>query len=337
MARKNYISTLRVIAMFAVIAIHICSTAWSDFPDFDFTGGALYCSIISVFHFSVPVFFMITGALMLDTNRDMGIEKLLRKYIFKYTLVIVVFCWMFSFIEVFFETRVITTKVILSSFLNMIQGKSWAHMWYMYTLLGMMFLVPILRFVARYADKKTIDFILISGIVFLSIVPTFEAYTEFKIGVVFPVSIIYPLYMLLGYWVDKEICKLKRKNCIFIFVSCLFALIALSVLQQHFNYSRMYAAYNSPLILLFAVCIFGLIRNSVFRENKLILELDKLSFGVYIIHMFWINLAYKFLKINPLTFSNPLVGLLGLFIAVSCLSIISSYIMKRIPFINKII
>ena len=39
MARKNYISVLRVISMFAVIAIHICSTAWTDFPDFDFVGG----------------------------------------------------------------------------------------------------------------------------------------------------------------------------------------------------------------------------------------------------------------------------------------------------------
>lgn len=39
MNRKNYISTLRVIAMFAVIAIHVCTTAWTDFSGFSKSGG----------------------------------------------------------------------------------------------------------------------------------------------------------------------------------------------------------------------------------------------------------------------------------------------------------
>ena len=337
MARKNYISLLRVIAMFAVIATHVCTTAWTDFPGFTKSGGALYRSIISVCHFAVPVFFMITGALMLDPNRQMSLNKLIKKYILKYALVILVFCWFFALLEEYFNTKELTLNMFGTSFFAMLQGQSWAHMWYMYTLLGIMFIVPILRIITKYADKKTIDFIFVIGIAFLSIIPIFKMYTSFALGIIFPVSIIYPLYMLIGYWLDSGEYKISNKICTMALISCFIILIGLSILNQDIKFPIGYAAYESPLIVLASISLFSLLKNSKVKENKVIDFVDTTSFGVYILHMFWINILYKFIELNPFDLVNPYVGFIVIFSNVSCLSIASSCVLKKVPVIGKLI
>ncbi len=54
--RKYYMEYLRVIAMFAVVAIHICITALSDFDNYSQLDAVLYASVRNVFHFAVPIF-----------------------------------------------------------------------------------------------------------------------------------------------------------------------------------------------------------------------------------------------------------------------------------------
>lgn len=60
------------------------------------------------------------------------------------------------------------------------------------------------------------------------------------------------------------------------------------------------------------------------------------SFGVYIIHMFWINLAYKLFGINPFV-PNAFVMMIGLWIVVACLSVLTAMLMKKVPIINKLL
>lgn len=62
--------------------------------------------------------------------------------------------------------------------------------------------------------------------------------------------------------------------------------------------------------------------------------LSKCSFGVYIIHMFWINLAYKLFRINPFV-PNVVAMMLLLWIVIVVLSVITTMIMKKTPVIRK--
>ena len=66
---------LRVIAMFAVVAIHICITALSDFDNYSQLDAVLYASVRNVFHFAVPIFFMISGALILPPVKELPLKK----------------------------------------------------------------------------------------------------------------------------------------------------------------------------------------------------------------------------------------------------------------------
>ena len=99
--KKSYIEWLRVISMCAVIFTHIGSTARTDFPDtyYGNSGGVLFQSIVNISHFAVPVFFMISGALLLNTDKEITIEKILKKYILRYCLVLLIFGWAYAYIE----------------------------------------------------------------------------------------------------------------------------------------------------------------------------------------------------------------------------------------------
>ena len=198
--RKRYIEYLRVISMLAVVMIHICTTAMTDFSDGVGTyKGAIFVSVTNLLHFAVPVFFMISGALLLNPKKEMTLEKLLKKYLLKYACVILIFCWAFAWLEIVFDRRDVRLAYFSQSFLDMLQGKTWAHMWYMYALLGVMLILPLLRWTARMAKGKEIAYLIAVLGFFLSVLPFFNRMTGFKAGIQFPISSVYIFHMLMSY------------------------------------------------------------------------------------------------------------------------------------------
>lgn len=340
--RKHYIEYLRVIAMLAVVAIHVCIAALGNFNNYSQFDAVLYASVRNIFHFAVPIFFMISGALILSPDRELPLKKLLRRYLLKYGFVIVVFGWFFAAIERYFVSKKMSIDLFTGSFLDMLTGKSWDHMWYMYALFGTMLVVPILRWVAKHCQKSYMCYFLVVFSLFLTVLPVVEYYLQFKLGVTLPFNSIYCFYMLLGYWIDHEDIRISKKISVAIMAVLFPVIIVLTVLQQIYQFdTEVLFAYFSPVMGVLSVSIFSFFRNmektlSAKETPVLIKFLGKYSFGVYIIHMFWINIAYKLLKFDPFQF-NAVAGFFILWIIVSLLSVLTSWVMKHIPLLKKIV
>lgn len=348
--RKQYIDYLRVISMLAVVMIHVCTTAMTDFTDGNGTmKGVLFYGARNVLHFAVPIFFMITGALLLNPQKDISLHKLLKSYIFKYVCVILTFCWAYSLIEIIFNNHDLKPIYFLQSFFDMLQGKTWAHMWYMYSLLGIMLVLPILRWVARMADKQHILYLIIVLGLFLSILPFIKDMTGFNLGVALPINSEKFLFLLLGYWIDQKAIRINRKLSTIIIFCCIITLTVTAWFQVIKGvYLDYVPSYSSPFIVIYSASIFSLFRT---KERNMVQTSDKnktgklkkieksvidllstCSFGVYLVHMFWINLAYKFLEINPFT-PNAFMMMFIVWFAVVLLSVITTKILKIIlPF-----
>lgn len=71
--RKNYLDVLRVIAIAAVIMIHV-SASFVNFynSSLDFALGNIFDSISRL---AVPIFLMISGALMLNEEKEFNCKK----------------------------------------------------------------------------------------------------------------------------------------------------------------------------------------------------------------------------------------------------------------------
>lgn len=72
------------------------------------------------------------------------------------------------------------------------------------------------------------------------------------------------------------------------------------------------------------------------KENKILNCISKYSFGIYLIHTFWLNIANKGLHIFP----NILpigIGELAFWIIALILSILSCMIIYKLPILKRIL
>ena len=337
MEKKGYIEWLRVISMVAVVFTHIGSTAHTDFPNtyYGSMGGVLFQSIVNISHFAVPVFFMITGALLLDSQKEITINKILKKYVLRYCWVLLIFGWGFSYLELFAQTKKIIISDFFISFVNMLQGKTWAHMWYLYTLIGMMLILPIMRAVTKKCSQKEIIYILVILFAFTSVFPIIDSIFGFNFGIVFPINSVYMLYMFIGYLIDSINLKVSWPIFCVVEVLCIIILIFLAYFDVMQGLSIPMASYNSPLIIIFSVMLFNQMKLMNPSTNMIVRFLSYVSFGVYITHMIWINLAFKFLKLDP-TKPTSLTGI-AIAIVALVLSVLLTWILKKMPIFKKIL
>ena len=99
-----YLECLRVLAMLSVISFHVSKTALSDFSFSLFTSSCLLC-VRNLVHYAVPIFFMISGALLLNPNKNLSIERLCKHYLIKYLLITVLFGGVYSCLEQIFDKK----------------------------------------------------------------------------------------------------------------------------------------------------------------------------------------------------------------------------------------
>ncbi len=335
--KKSYIEWLRVISMCAVILLHIGSIARTDFPDTQYGhwGGVLFQSISYISHFSVPVFLMITGALMLNPEKEITIEKLLKKYVLRYCLVLLIFGWGYAYIELLFSSKRFIPHELWLSFINMLQGKSWGHLWYLYTLIGIMLILPVMRAVTKACTEKEIFYLIVIFFLFTSILPCITKLTGFSLGIVFPISSVYILYILLGYLLDQKNADIN--NLVFFIIE--FFCVSIFVVTTYFNIMKgmnfHFGLFDSPFIVIFSALLFNQMKHINPQETGLIKFLSSVSFGVYITHMIWINFAFKFLKIDPVL-PTPLTGII-VALGTLLLSIVLTWILKKLPVLKTIL
>ena len=341
--RIQYLEGLRVFSMFCVVLIHVCMTAITDFPDYSFghpAGVVFYC-IRNFCHFAVPVFFMITGVLFLNPEKELPIDKLIKKYLVKYVAVLVLFGWGFALIEEVFKYHNFRATYLFNSFRNMVEGNSWEHMWYLYDLIGIMLIMPVLRAMAKGLSTREMRYVMVVMLIFLSVIPLFTKITNIEIGIVFPFNNVYVMYVLLGWELSQNRIKCPQWLCWIVIVMSLGVCLldAELYIMRDVNYGL--AGYSSPVIMALSISVFTLFKENISQNENRISErvipfISNLSFSVYLVHMFWINLLYKAVKFNPLKGLFP-IRMLCIWAVVSALSIVTAFIMKKIPLLKKIV
>ena len=133
--RVIYFDILRVVAIFAVVAVHISAQHWLDV---DVSSRAwfafnLYCTTGK---WSVPIFVMISGALFL--GRDTTIRTILKKNVLRMAGVFVFWSGCYALISLIFRR-----SPLFDVFSQFITGHY--HLWFLYMIVGLYLLIPLLR------------------------------------------------------------------------------------------------------------------------------------------------------------------------------------------------
>ena len=318
-----FITLLRIIAAIAVVMIHT-----KTLTDFDTKGYYfLHCCVL----WSVPAFFMITGYIFLGLKTNIT-YKHVKKNIVRFVVTLFTVGWFYAILQRVFEDG-ISWQTFVYSFIDVLQGELWAHMWYVYSVIGIYLILPVLSAFVSNNRKNLYILTLICGI--FNIVFN-DISTIFNVGFSFPLS-EYCFYVLMG----AVLCVIEESVLNKLFVPSVLALIltigglAIGIFVFDINIKQSYSAIYVAVmaISVFIVCK-RLFNNT--KENPLIRSLSGCTWGIYLIHPFFIHLFNKFFDISIEGY-NQLIAFPIACLIIFAVSYVVVVILKRIPLINKII
>lgn len=334
--KQQWISKLRIYATAAVILLHTASTL-CDNDIFNLTAQQkiFFLCIHELLVWAVPVFFMITGILLLDEKKEISIKKSLL-YARRVTLALFVFAFPYSCLKLIGEINGNIFTLIPKSFLYVIEHKGFVHLWYIYALIGIYLILPFLKKIINNCDKNSLLYMLCVLFVFDFVFPFIENILSIDIAFYVPISYTV-FYMFLGYYINKYVdIKSRLVPCAIILTLSVFTIIALIT----FDYEERFLlfSYSSPLTVMFSasVLMIGKINNNK-KDLPFIWKIDRLCFGVYLIHPLFIQTFYRKLGVTPVSFQLYPISTILFFLCFLILSFVASWIMSLMPPLKKYI
>jgi len=325
---------LRILAVFAVIVIHVASElVMYNLPK---STEALIGNIFdSIAKFAVPFFVMISGYFVLNENYELSIEKIKDKIIKLLCLFIFWSC---------FYAGVYNFREFIPQF---IYGHY--HLWYMFMIIGLYLMTPVLRLFVSEKNRKYVYYCIFLGIIFAFLPSLLDTlFIPNKATRYFSLYGIaggaYLTYFLIG-WDFKNI-EARLKN-IWLLVFWVLASVILIFYCRHFL-QLSYFKVNDPFynsvkipILIYSVSLFTLLYHLLkkFSQNinskfkNFISKCSSLTLGVYLIH---VNFLYLFIAI----FKNILNGV-AYVLVISLLTFITSfivvYILSKFKYLRRLV
>lgn len=338
--RYTYLDWLRVLATIAVVTIHVAAGLVAvnllEVPLSNWMSANLYDSLMRA---SVPLFVMISGALLLGDKREMTYKDFFMKRAAKVFIPLLGWSAIYYAYKVYNGTYIFSIKEPIRLFMT--QGIS-VHLWFLYMILGMYLITPLVKILVQNAKQRDLQYFLLLWF-YASIGVKFMKYI---IGFGFNPELYfvtnYVGYYILGYYLANfEISPKWRK---LIYAGGIVGVLATMyftysyTLAQDGVLSEIWYDYHSPNVAIVAIAAFLFAKNVMKKEVPRPLNIiNNTSFGIYLIHMLVLNVfadeIFYVIKdsVHPIL-SIPICVLINLII-----SSIVILIMKKIPLVKKLV
>ena len=347
--RKQFLDVLRVLATCAVVLMHVLTGA-TDVTDASIVPEyrSLLLSVMDLVTWCVPIFLLISGYLFLNPKRTLTYPVMIKKYCRRIALAILLFGVPYAASELVVAERTFRIRMIPEALKMTLMGHTWSHMWYLYLILFLYLITPLLKKVLRVLPVWGAAAVM--AVIFLgsSVAPFLNKVLDVNSIPVLPDGGVYFLYYLCGYFFAvREVCVDKGRN---VWLTAAVAVLALGmILSRTLAGFSIQMAYNYPFTVLLAVLLFAAGWNGSIKKHRLPWqEAGALSFAVYLVHPVYVNLLYKFVKITPFTVLEQcgvqsvaagqavLILLLAAFcLVVLALATATAWVLRKIPVLRK--
>lgn len=342
---KKYVigaDILRIISGFGVVLIHV-TDPYISFPPFFGIGGFewLVLNIAnSAFRFSVPLFIMLSGYLLLDFSKDMDAKSFFRKRFWRIGIPFA-FWLVFYFFWMNFMASLSLVDFIVSTVVSVDVG----HLYFLFIITELYLITPFIFNFLKKSDEKTgrilfavtLFFTLLIGAL-SSIYPKSLLITRNFLTIFIP----YISYYLAGYFLKG--LKLIYKNSFYSFLVYL-TLVIFTAFASNGEINSYLRSYGSPNVMLMTYIIFiiGLNIDSGMRllSNPIFIRVIKYMsstiFGIYLVHTMVIDTLARFFGFSPDKFTSVNLMAIGFeVIIVFATSFIIVTIGKRIVYFRVI-
>lgn len=341
-----YIEVLRALATIAVAVLHVASNNWYGY--YGSHAWIVFTVYAGLMKFCVPVFFMISGALFLRKEKEISIKRLYTHNIWR----LIVFLLVWSFVYQLYQLLIVDgirdySKVLKTAVQNIGLGNTQVHFWFVYAIIGLYVLVPVLQIFTKHAQKRQVRYALALCFVFASVLPFLQSFPVFA-----PVSnnlsklnvqavCGYVGFFLLGHYFHSYEQSWRERNGWYlagiiglitsIMATCYLCITNNAVVETCFS-------YTFPGIVCFSGAVYVWVQSheSWFQKaavSKAVGVLSNCSLGIYAVHMLVLFLLWRN---NITTFSfaaEASVPVLAL--AILLCSLLVAWVLSKIPVVNK--
>ena len=372
--RKQFLDVLRVLATCAVVLMHVLTGA-TDVTDASIVPEyrSLLLSVMDLVTWCVPIFLIISGYLFLNPERTLTYPVMIKKYCRRIALAILLFGVPYAASELVVAEKSFRIMMIPEALKMALTGHTWSHMWYLYLILFLYLITPLLKKVLQILPVWSV--VAVMAVIFLgsSVAPFLNKVLDINSIPVLPDGGVYFLYYLCGYlFVVREVCVDKEESSATsgkrksmeagdhtepargrrignVWLIAAAVLIMGMILSRTLAGFSIQMAYNYPFTVLLAALLFAAGWNGSIKKHRIPWqEAGALSFAVYLVHPVYVNLLYKFVKITPFTVleqcgvQSVAAGhaVLILLLAVFCLVVLAlatatAWVLRKIPVLRK--
>ena len=334
--RITYFDWLRGAATFAVVLLHVFNKILTDYPASQLglplviTWSELQLILT---RWAVPVFLMISGALLLDPKRHLSWEKLGR-YLLRMVAVLLIFCPVYTCMS----ARAVTLSAIVDGLGRAFTQGSWDHLWYVYALIGLYLLTPILAgYVRATSEREQRATLLVLAIPTL-VIPTFNFATGLSVVTCAWISSSV-FYYLLGAYAHQHLRLSPRMRLLGLgsLVISMVAVVAVA-LTQH-RYPKWLIRPEAPLVGLWALYLFLAARQHLDGRTppKALALASQCSLAIYLLHPIPLIVLYRRLWWMPYETLPPVIFELVVYGITLGIATAMALALRRIPGLRRIL
>lgn len=297
--RIAYYDILNVISCFGVVCLH--SNGYVHTYDKD--DWWLRVLIEVVFYFAVPVFFMLSGANLMEYRKRYSTVQYVHKRFMKGVLPYLLWGCFFTCISICASgASNISIKEIVRTFTD--GSIPYTNYWFFIPLFFIYAYIPFLSLMVVRLSHNQIVSLLVIMVIFQSLLPS--VFFLFGLNCKFPLPLGgYFMYALLGYYLSSNGIDKNDRLCYLCYIIAVISIILRYVMLYTFetkdvnlfSYFGIYAVFPSIAIFLF----FKRLKISNTWLPRVFTFLAKRSYGVFLIHSFLIFLLSKVISMqNPM-------------------------------------
>ena len=339
--RETELDILRIIALLAVILVHVCGIEAKSLPATD-KNWQMLILLRALVTWEVPVYVMISGRFFLDPERNVTFSKIGKS--------------MLRLITAFVLWNVVYQIYYLSS--GAYAGLNWKgmlsqvligpyHFWYLHMLIWLYAIVPFLRKIA--VDRKLMEYFIVLFLLFQFLteygprLPFIGATLSEILGkTYYHFTLGFSGYYILGYYLYKYGVPDKFEIPLYILGAVILACTAganvVRSVAEGFE-EEWYTQYMLPNVIVESMAVYTFFVKRVAKiriPEKLVNRISVLSdysFGVYLIHALTIEFFVR-LGLTP-TMIHPLVMVPVFTVLVYAASHIAVLGLRKVPVIGR--
>lgn len=336
MSQRNIgIEYLRVFASLAVIVIHVSALAIRQTVGYSYEIGMVFDAFS---RFAVPVFFMISGYLMIQPQKEITFKQIFRKTWQR--IIVPLLFWLIIYLALSVGWYVVQFDLSAPQaiFERLLSGETLYHFWFLPVLACYYLATPFfVQMVKKYSSRFISLFIL--GSFVLGLIMQFMTSWNSNLIFILLELLGFTGYYLFGYLIRNQQWRLSFvKGFSGYFLCSLITLINLYCFYQVLEPDRTISTITDnffPTIILASLFLFSSMIHREFTPNwltKVVLWLSPYTFGIYLVHVAVLTVLSNFGELTQIPMiSNTLILIIGVF----GFSLLIVYFMRKAPYLRR--